>query len=125
MKAKKFELFMCCLGNGTTVCNKAVREDGDYKTVAHISAGGNIKFYVPEDYIPQEDMQIIRKCADSDKAKFRADFEKMGKYEQYEKILDSLLLYKLNHADFLKVTADKRPFDERLPELREYYYSIA
>ena len=120
MKAKKLELFMCCLGNGTTVCNKAVREDGDYKTVAHISAGGNIKFYVPEDYIPQEDMQVIRKCADSDKAKFRADFEKMGKYEQYEKILDSL-----SHADFLKATADKRPFDERLLELRGRYYSIA
>ena len=120
MKAKKFELFMCCLGNGTTVCNKAVREDGDYKTVAHISAAGNIKFYVPEDYIPPEDMARIRSCADSDKAKFRADFEKMDKYEQYGAILD-----RLNHADFMRVTADKRPFDERLPELREYYYSIA
>ena len=124
MKAKKFELFMCCLSNGTTVCNKAVREYGDYKTIAYISVGGNIKFYVPENYIPQEDMQIIRKCANSDKARFRADFEKMGKYEQYEKILDSLLLYKLNHADFLKVAADKRPFNKRLPELREYYYSL-
>lgn len=120
MKAKKFELFMCCLGNGTTVCNKAVREYGDYKTIAHISAAGNIKFYVPEDYIPPEDMARIRSCADSDKAKFRADFEKMDKYEQYGAILD-----RLNHADFMRVTADKRPFDERLPELREYYYSIA
>ena len=120
MKAKKFELFMCCLGNGTTVCNKAVREYGDYKTIAHISAAGNIKFYVPGDYIPPEDMARIRSCADSDKAKFRADFEKMDKYEQYGAILD-----RLNHADFMRVTADKRPFDERLPELREYYYSIA
>ncbi|MBQ2211748.1 MAG: hypothetical protein II410_02540 [Ruminococcus sp.] len=120
MLAKKFDLGMYHLGNGTTVCNRAVKEHGDYKYIAHISAAGNIKFYVPEDYIPPEDMARIRSCADSDKAKFRADFEKMGKYEQYEKILDSL-----NHADFLKVTADKRPFDERLPELREYYYSIA
>ena len=120
MKAKKFELFMCCLGNGTTVCNKAVKEHGDYKMIAHISPAGNIKFYVSEDYIPEKDMQIIRKCANSDKARFRADFEKMDKYEQYGKILDSL-----NHVDFLKATADKRPFDERLPELREYYYTIA
>lgn len=120
MKAKKFELFMCCLGNGTTVCNKAVREDGDYKTIAHISAAGNIKFYVPEDYIPPEDMARIRSCADSDKAKFRADFEKMDKYEQYGKIIE-----RLNHADFMKATADKRPLDELLPELREHYYSIA
>ncbi len=120
MKAKKFELFMCCLGNGTTVCNKAVREYGDYKTIAHISAGGNIKFYVPEDYIPQEDMQVIRKCANSDKARFRADFEKMDKYKQYERILDALPAKK-----FIEFTSDNRPFDERLPELREYYYSIA
>lgn len=124
MKAKKFELFICCLDNGTTVCNKAVREYGDYKNIAHISVGGNIKFYVPENNIPQKDMQTIHKYANSEKARFRADFEKMGKHEQYEKILSSLLLYKLNHADFLKVAADKRPFDKRLPELREYYYSL-
>lgn len=29
--AGKFELFCGCLGNGTTVCNKAVTENGDYK----------------------------------------------------------------------------------------------
>lgn len=120
MLAKKFDLGMYLLGNGTTICNRAVKEHGDYKYIAHISAAGNIKFYVPEDYIPPEDMARIRKCADSDKAKFRADFEKMDKYEQYGAILD-----RLNHADFMRVTADKRPFDELLPELREYYYSIA
>lgn len=120
MLAKKFDLGMYHLGNGTTVCNRAVKEHGDYKYIAHISAAGNIKFYVPEDYIPPEDMARIRSCADSNKAKFRADFEKMDKYEQYGAILD-----RLNHADFMRVTADKRPFDERLPELREYYYSIA
>ena len=120
MLAKKFDLGMYHLGNGTTVRNRAVKEHGDYKYIAHISAAGNIKFYVPEDYIPPEDMARIRSCADSDKAKFRADFEKMDKYEQYGAILD-----RLNHADFMRVTADKRPFDERLPELREYYYSIA
>lgn len=32
MAAQKFELFMGCMGNGTTVCNKAVYEHGDYKT---------------------------------------------------------------------------------------------
>lgn len=29
--AGKFKLFCGCLGNGTTVCNKAVTENGDYK----------------------------------------------------------------------------------------------
>ena len=36
MKAKKFELFMCCLGDGATVCNKAGKEQGDYKMIAEI-----------------------------------------------------------------------------------------
>lgn len=39
---KKFELFMCCLGNGTTICNKAVEEYGDYKIIAHIADCGKI-----------------------------------------------------------------------------------
>ena len=33
MTAKKFKLFFGCLGNGITVCNKAVIENGDYKTI--------------------------------------------------------------------------------------------
>ena len=115
---------MRCLSNGTIVCNKAVKEYGEYKSIARISVGGNIKYYVPEDYISQEGMQTIRKRTDSDKVRFCADFEKMGKYEQYEKILGSFVLYKLKPADFLKVAADKRSFDERLLELREYYYSL-
>ena len=46
---KKFELFICSLGNGLTVCNKAVMENGDYKHIAYISNCGKIKWYV--DYI--------------------------------------------------------------------------
>ena len=45
MKAKKFKLFLGCLEDGITVCNKAVEENGDYKKIAHISDRGNIKFY--------------------------------------------------------------------------------
>lgn len=40
--SEKFELFMCCLENGVTVCNKAVMENNDYKIIAHISQCGNI-----------------------------------------------------------------------------------
>ena len=67
---KKFELFMGCLGNGTTVCNKAVEENGDYKTVAHISDHGVIKLYVPESYIPAEAMVKIKNIATRDREKF-------------------------------------------------------
>ena len=55
--AGKFELFCGCLGNGTTVCNKAVTENGDYKKIAHISEGGNIRLYVDESYIPAAEMK--------------------------------------------------------------------
>lgn len=59
MNTSKFELFLCCLGNGVTVCNKAVTENNDYKTIAHISNNGIIKLYVSADYIPSEDMKRI------------------------------------------------------------------
>lgn len=50
---KKFELFLGCFGNGITVCNKAVTENGDYKIIAHIRETGKIKWYVnPTSYVP-------------------------------------------------------------------------
>ena len=36
MRAHKIELFMGRLGNGITVCNKAVDEYRNYKRMAHI-----------------------------------------------------------------------------------------
>ena len=58
---KKFELWFGCLGNGTTVCNKAVEENGDYKIIAHISECGNIRWRVKEPYVPVEDMKQTSK----------------------------------------------------------------
>ena len=52
MAAQNFKLFLGCLGNGVTVCNSAVMEDGDFKMVAHISNEGKITWYVGEDYPP-------------------------------------------------------------------------
>ena len=46
MKKEKFELFIVYLGNGATVCNKAVEENGDYKKIAHIAECGKITWYV-------------------------------------------------------------------------------
>lgn len=59
-EAKKYDLGFGSLGNGTTVWNRAQQVNGDYKTVAHISTGGNITYYdkkMPEDVKKQiEDM---------------------------------------------------------------------
>lgn len=61
---KKFELFMDCLGNGITVCNKAVMENGDFKKVCHISEQGKITWYVDVGYVSGKDLLIIDHQAD-------------------------------------------------------------
>lgn len=83
MSEKKFDLFIGCLGNGTTVCNKAVTECGDYKQIAHISEHGHIKFYVSESYIPVAAMKRIKEIAKADKEKFLKEWNKkdyLGKW---------------------------------------------
>lgn len=54
MAARNFKLFLGSLGNGVTVCNSAVMENGDFKMVAHISNEGKITWYVSEDYPPAD-----------------------------------------------------------------------
>ena len=61
MAAQNFKLFLGCLGNGVTVCNSAVMEDGDFKMVAHISNEGKITWYVGEDYPPAD--ALARSCS--------------------------------------------------------------
>ena len=117
--AEKFELWFGCLGNGTTVCNKAVEENGDYKKIAHISEGGNIQLYVAESYIPAAEMEKIKAMANRDKAEFMKRFESLPEVEQYGKILD-----RVQHQKFMEFVGDKRPLEEKLPAMREYYYSI-
>ena len=93
MKSRKFELYMGCLGNGTTVCNKAVMEHGDYKTIAHISPAGNIKLYVHPDYIPPDAMKRIESASEYNRAEFlrRLNLEvKANPNAAYFKMLDAL-----------------------------------
>lgn len=115
----KFELFVCCLGNGITLCNKAVIENRDYKMIGHISTGGNIKLYINKGYIPHKDMKRIENLAIKEKLKFKNEFEKLPESKQYETIIESLPINK-----FLEIIADKRKISEQLPEIRDYYYSI-
>lgn len=115
---QKFELFMGCLGNGITLANKAVEENNDYKIIGHISEGGNIKLYVDETYILEEDMTKIKNVAQQTQKKFRENFERQDIYKQYFTILDFLPIRKLLYY------SDDRPLEEKLPEMREYYYGI-
>ena len=118
MSNNKFELFMCSMGNGMVVCNKAIEEHGDYKSIAYISKGGNVKFYVNKNSIPSEDMEKIKKTAEKMRNDYEAKFSQLTELEQYQKILDYLPLSK-----FIAAISDKRELTEKLPELRANYFA--
>lgn len=115
----KFELFMGCLGNGTTVCNKAICKNGDYEMVAHISDAGNIKLYVKESYIPAEDMRKIKNTAEKQRMDFVKHFESMSELQQYGVILDNMPLNKL--IELIKPNVELK---EKIEKMKEYFYSI-
>lgn len=115
----KFELWFGCLGNGTTVCNKAVTVNGDYKVIAHISNGGNIQFYMPVSSIPTDAMERIEAMASMTTESSRRKFEQLPILKQYEMILDCLPIEML-----IKTNKDERSLPEKVQELRGYYYSI-
>ena len=90
MEAKKFRLFMGCLGNGITVCNAAVMEHGDYKYIAHISPGGNIRWYDPEDYVPPNEYRKISAEAMKLQQECLEQFNKLSDIQKYEVMCDFL-----------------------------------
>ena len=98
---KKFELFIGCLGNGLTVCNKAVEENGDYKTIAHIAECGKITWYVnPSTYVPGDALLRIEHNANVMNEKWEKWLSSMSESQQYEKLLDAVpvnvMLYAMN-----------------------------
>lgn len=64
---KEYDLGFGKLGNGTTVWNKLEEENHDYKTVAHISDSGEVKYY--ED-LPDDVKQLIEEQAAIDKTEY-------------------------------------------------------
>ena len=96
---KKFELFMCCLGNGITVRNKAIVENGDYKIIAHIAECGKIKWYVnPIGYVPSDALLKIEHTANVQHEKWEQWLSSMPKIQQYEKLLNAVPLNVMLYA---------------------------
>ena len=121
---KKFELFGGCMGNGTTVCNKAVIVNGDYKTIAHISDGGRIKWYIenPEFYVPETEMKIIQGWAGSANKKFMEEWNRLPDIKKYEKMLDTIsfpVLLEHPMKEQLKVCTD---LHEKVQLLEKIYF---
>lgn len=115
--SRKFELFMCCLGNGITVSNKAVEEHGEYKHIAHIANNGKIKLYVSESYIPVEDMRRIEQAAHKQREDFLTFWNGQTLEQKYYKLLDMMQV-----QEFLTVCKDKsHTLEEKVAELEKRY----
>lgn len=93
MAAQNFKLFLGCLGNGVTVCNSAVMENGDFKMVAHISDEGKITWYVGEDYPPADALARIRACAEQERVKHEAWLNGLSPAARREYQLERLPLF--------------------------------
>lgn len=119
-----FELFIGYLGNGATVCNKAVQENGDYKTVAHVSNCGNIKLYVQPSYIPDAEMKKIEEVAKRHKTETEArlDKELNGGDYFYGRVLDECCNYTPSTMwlELLNNLQDKE-HGEKVKLIKEYY----
>ena len=74
-EAPAFDIGMGYLGNGLTVWNRAVEENGDYQTIAHISSEGEIRYYV--DGLPDDVVSRIEQAAarEQQKALFSAAYK--------------------------------------------------
>ena len=114
---KNFKLWMGCLGNGITVCNSAVENNGEYKYIAHIGNSGKIALYVSESYIPVEDMRKIEQTAAEQRKTFLAEWNKQSDIRKYEKLLDMC-----SHSDFMEIAHNKEiPLAEKVKQLEEKY----
>lgn len=116
-----FELFLGCLGNGITVCNKAVMAAGDYKNIAHIRDNGKIKWYVnPHTYVPAQDLEKIEHIAAEQKTKWETWFASLSKINQYAFLMDHIPV-----TDFLSVSKHKdSSLEEKISLAREAFERI-
>ena len=92
-EAPAFDIGMGYLGNGLTVWNRAVEENGDYQNIAHISSEGEIRYYV--DGLPEDVITQIERAAEQEKENNRF----VSAYREYSELKnenpDSILLYQL------------------------------
>lgn len=121
----KFELFMGSLGNGLTVCNKAVMEHGDYKQIAHVSPAGNIKWYIPVESVPGDALLRIEHTADAMYHNFKTALERdlsADKARTYFRMLNALSVSEL--LTFMNTTHGE-PEDSKVEKLKALYLQRA
>ena len=86
-----FELFMCCPGGGTVICNKAITVNNDYKQIGFIYHCGKLKWYVdPKTYVPEEDRIRIEETAARQAEEWEKWFSSLPEIDQYCFLLDNV-----------------------------------
>jgi hypothetical protein len=107
-KQEPFELFMGCLGNGTTYCNKAVidPETRDYKIIAHSNNYGVLDWWVNKWTLPADERGKIERDAERDHAKWLADWAAWHVEHQYQLLLEAMTIAEL--VDWRKHTDERR-----------------
>ena len=86
-----FELFMCCPGGGTVICNKAITVNNDYKQIGFIYHCGKLKWYVdPKTYVPEEDRIRIEETAARQAEEWEKWFSSLPEIGQYGFLLDNV-----------------------------------
>lgn len=119
-RARKFEMFMGCFGNGTVIANKAIMEHGDYKNVCWISPAGNIKWYVDMGYVPDEDRKRIFEAAEQGKRSFMEWFNNLSVEEQYSQML------RVNSPVVMDILSDKNdlPMGQKVEKYKAKYFDL-
>lgn len=117
MKSQNFSLFIGCLGNGITVCNRAVMEGGDFKHIAHIGENGKITWYVKPDYTPEAEKTVIENAAAELRCKYLEWWSRLSIMEKYGKLLNMLPM-----AEFLKIIRDREnSMEQTVSEMEKKY----
>jgi len=114
MSAERFELFGGRLGNGITVCNKAVMEDGDFKRVCHISSEGEVNWYVPRSYCPAEALETIERWAKEEKDKYDRWFASIGAERRY-----AIRLERMKPRELVDYLAKQREARKKVEEIKK------
>ena len=109
-----FELFMGCLGNGITCCNRKVTEYGDYKNICHIAPEGKVTWYVSPETIPCEARDRIWMEAERSHVQFEEFLNGMSEISQYS------YLDRAPHAAFMHVLGmEKGALKEKISYLKK------
>ena len=120
----KFALFGGCLGNGTTVCNKAVEEYGESKKIAHISNTGHITWYIPppEPYVPAADIETIQMWSKNAREEFLSHWSELSDLEKYQIILEEIPLSKLLQHHLSEKLKECRDLHKKVDLLETVYF---